>query len=53
MRKLILLFISVFFLLHLVDSSLAQEGNATSEVTKVIILGTGTPNPDPQKVWNP
>jgi len=48
MRKLILLFISAFFLFHLVDSSLAQEVNATSNVTKVILLGTGTPNPDPE-----
>jgi ribonuclease BN (tRNA processing enzyme) len=46
MRKIQLL---VLFILILVcyHPSLAQENATTSEATKVILLGTGTPNPDP------
>jgi ribonuclease BN (tRNA processing enzyme) len=40
----------VLFILILVcfQPSLAQENATNSEVTKVILLGTGTPNPDPE-----
>ncbi|MBC8180392.1 MBL fold metallo-hydrolase [candidate division KSB1 bacterium] len=47
MRKL-----QPIFLIILISFSnqylFAQENSTTSEVTKVILLGTGTPNPDPK-----
>jgi len=42
------LFISAAIFLSLINSLLAQEDKATSSVTTVVLLGTGTPNPDPE-----
>ena len=43
-KSLFILFIIIFML----DSTFAQQDYSNSEITKVILLGTGNPNPDPE-----
>jgi len=47
MREIKSLFI-LFIIFLMVDSSFAQQDFSNSEITKVILLGTGNPNPDPE-----
>jgi len=47
MKKLQVTLILLFSLLLLVQSSQALNDNSESKITKVILLGTGTPIPDP------
>ena len=47
--RFILLMVSIFFL---VSDGISQSGNAQEMGTKVVLLGTGTPNPDPEHSGN-
>jgi len=47
MREINSLFI-LFIIFLIVESSFAQQDFSNSEITKVILLGTGNPNPDPE-----
>ncbi len=47
MREFKSLFILLIVIL-VVDNSYAQQDYSNSEITKVILLGTGNPNPDPE-----
>ncbi|MEE9448748.1 MAG: MBL fold metallo-hydrolase, partial [Ignavibacteriaceae bacterium] len=47
MREIKFLFI-LFLIILIVDSTFAQQNYSNSEITKVILLGTGNPNPDPE-----
>ncbi|RKY90154.1 MAG: MBL fold metallo-hydrolase, partial [Ignavibacteriae bacterium] len=43
-KSLFILIIIIFML----DTTFAQQDYSNSEITKVILLGTGNPNPDPE-----
>ena len=38
----------LFIIILMLDSTFAQQDYSNSEITKVILLGTGNPNPDPE-----